>query len=438
LLAEFGKASEVGAVDVDQRKPAITIAMDVQFPSKYVGCVYSEEEVISALKTVGCAVEGTTSLKVTPPSWRVDLAHAADLVEEVARIYGYERIPSTLPSANPGFGLTHSQRLRREIARLLAASGVVEVLSYPFMGDAEFDAMRIDANDARRRTVKLANPISLQSPSMRSTLLGPLLNTAKRNAGRGHKNVAIYEIGAVVLPDGEAASSIFPTDKRPTDDQLHELNNQVPVQPWYVAGVLVGNVERGQKFSDPVQPWDWQNTIALVTNIVASANLEAEVVPALNDPWHPGRCAAIAVNGAVIGFAGELHPRVAEEFGIAVRSCAFEIDLDALAALAVPVVIANPVKTFPKATQDVALIVGKDVSVEALRSAVLRAAGDLVESAVVFDIFEGEQIGLDKKSVAISLTFRAPDRTLTDAEVLAAREAAIAAAHAEFGAIQRS
>jgi phenylalanyl-tRNA synthetase beta chain len=273
---------------------------------------------------------------------------------------------------------------------------------------------------------------------MRTTILAPLLNTAKRNAGRGHKNVAVYELGLVVLSDGPTSARILGTDVRPSDADLDALNAEVPVQPWYVGAVLSGSVERGQAFNAPAENWDWQSTIALAHRVVNTANVSTEMVATENSPWHPGRCAAIAVDGAVIGFAGELHPRVVEAFGLPTRACAFEIDLDALSRMTTGVVTAKPVFTFPKATQDVALVVDENTSVEALRKVVARAAGELLESADVFDIYVGEPVPAGKKSVAIALTFRVGDRTLTDAEVLAAREAAIAAAAEAFGAVQRA
>ena len=438
LLAEFGGAKEIGGVDVDKRPGATVINMAADYPSRRVGADFSTAEVVNALQSVGCKVSGTDTLSVEVPSWRTDLIGSAELSEEVVRLCGYERIPSTLPSAPPGLGLTHSQRLRRDVARLLAEAGVVEVLSYPFMGDADLDAMRIEASDARRNAVILANPITSESPAMRTTILAPLLNTAKRNAGRGHKNVAVYELGLVVLSDGATTARILGTSARPSDAELAALNAEVPVQPWYVGAVLSGAVERGQAFNAPSENWDWQSTIALAQRVVNAANASAEVVATVNEPWHPGRCGAIAVDGAVIGFAGELHPRVVEAFGLPARACAFEIDLDALALMSSGVVAAQPVFTFPKATQDVALVVDEATPVESLRRIVEKAAGDLLEKAEVFDIYIGEPVPAGKKSVAIALTFRVGDRTLTDAEVLAAREAAIAAAAEAFGAIQRA
>ena len=186
LISEFGGAVELGAIDVDNRKPAASIQMAADFPARYVGADFTADETKAALLSVGCEVVGSDMLTVTPPTWRTDIKGSADLAEEVARLCGYDRIPSVLPRANAGLGLTNVQRLRRQVSRQLASAGLVEVLSYPFVGTAELDLMQIPAGDSRRNLVELANPISAEQPAMRTTLLAPLLGTMKRNLGRGH------------------------------------------------------------------------------------------------------------------------------------------------------------------------------------------------------------------------------------------------------------
>ncbi len=435
LLSELGGATEIGAIDIDQRQPLVTITMPADFPARYVGADYTNDEVLEALINVGCIVEGSETLNVTVPSWRTDISHPADLAEEVARLCGYDRIPSVLPRASAGLGLTPEQRLRRAISRNIASAGLVEVLSYPFMGAADFDALGLDAEDPRRVTLKLANPISLEQPSMRTTILGPLLGTFKRNLGRGHVNVAIFEIGMVVLSDGSSpAAAQLSTEHRPSDTELAELNAAVPVQPTYVGGLLAGAVELGAPVLSEADTWDWQRTLALVAGAAAEAGVAVTFVPAEQAPWHPGRCAAVAVGDSVVGFAGELHPRVIENNGLPARSCAFEFDLTAIAALAHGPVVATPVRTFPRASIDLAFVLAEETSADDVKAEIVSAAGDLLESVALFDVYQGAQVEAGQKSLAYALEFRAADRTLTDAEIFEVRDRVIAACANKFGA----
>ena len=435
LLSELGGSREVGAIDVDNRSPLKTVRMAVDFPARYVGADYSNDEVLTALTQVGCVIEGDDQLVVTIPSWRTDITHQADLAEEVARLCGYDRIPSVLPRATAGLGLTAEQRLRRAVSRNIAQAGLVEVLSYPFVGVADFDAMNLPAEDSRRVTVQLANPISLEQPAMRTTILGPLLNTFKRNLGRGHTNVAIFELGMVVLSDGQALHARqLPTNVRPTDADLEALNAAVPVQPTYAGAVLAGAVERGDATLVSDAQWNWQRTLGVVAGAAQEAGVAVDFVPGDSAPWHPGRCAAIVVGASVIGFAGELHPRVIENYGLPARTCAFEFDVTALAALAAGPTVATPVRTYPRAAIDLAFVVDIALEAQALKATITELGGELLESVTLFDVYEGAQVGEGQKSLAFALEFRAADRTLTDVEVFEVRDRVVEACGQKFGA----
>lgn len=428
LLSEFGSAKEVGAVEVDIRKKASVISTPANFASKRVGVDYTSSEVVKSLELVGCQVKVVKDdLEISVPSWRPDLQRAEDLSEEVARINGYDRIPSIVPQAVAGNGLSHLQRFRRSVSRMLSENGLVEVLSYPFMSETEFDQMRIPATDGRRVATSLLNPLSAEQPLMRTTILGPLLSTARRNVGRGHSNVAVYELGLIVLPvDGEKAE-ILPVSNRPTDEELAKLNDAVPVQPWYVGAVLCGDREIGEPLLSDNVIWDWQKTISLATEIVSLNNVTASVLQTEQAPWHPGRCAAIVMGNNIVGFAGELHPRVVENFGLPARSCAFELDVEAIAFLNQDVVAADRIKTFPLARIDLAFVVDQKMPVSVIKRAIELADIAELESIELFDVYHGEQVPNGSKSVAFSLTFRALDRTLTDAEIAELRSQAIAA-----------
>jgi phenylalanyl-tRNA synthetase beta chain len=376
---------------------------------------------------------------VTPPSWRGDLADPADLTEEVARLDGYDRIPSVLPVAPPGSGLTPGQRRRRTVARALAEAGYVEALCYPFVGEAAWEAFALAADDPRRDTVRLANPISEEQPSLRTTLLPPLLATLRRNLGRipdGARDVALYEVGLVFHPRGGTGATPprMGVDARPPAEQLAAAEAFVPGQPWHVAVVLAGDREPAG-WCGSGRAADWADAVDAARTVVAAAGVPGERVavrPAAYPPWHPGRCAEVLVDGAVVGHAGELHPAALSALELPRRSCAMELNLDAL-----PLPGAAPAprfSTYPPALIDVALLVDERVPAAEVRAALVAGAGELLESLRLFDVYTGAQLGQGRKSLAYKLTFRAPDRTLTVDEAVAARDRAVAEAASRLGA----
>ncbi len=209
LLVEHGGGRSGPVSDVDRRAPVPPIRMPADLPARVVGVPYTGEQVEQTLTMIGCRVSVSVPvpgvLTVVPPSWRPDLRVGVDLAEEVARLRGYDAIPSVLPIAPAGRGLTHGQRARRSVARALAEHGLVEVLSYPFVSPAVHDAFGLDAADPRRTALRLANPLSDEQPQLRTSLLPPLLDTLRRNIGRGHTDLGLFEIGLVVRPDAAAA-----------------------------------------------------------------------------------------------------------------------------------------------------------------------------------------------------------------------------------------
>ncbi|KXK60130.1 phenylalanine--tRNA ligase subunit beta [Micromonospora rosaria] len=457
LLAEHGGGT-VGEqiLDLDHVAPRTPVVLPADLPSRRVGVRYPTERVVDILAQVGCVVTraadrlaedagsvGTSVgdaevLTVTPPSWRPDLTDPADLVEEVVRLDGYDRVPSVLPTAPPGRGLTARQRRRRAIARSLADQGYVEVLSQPFVAPQLADQLGLPADDPRRPAVRLANPLSEQEPLLRTTLLGPLLEAARRNLGRGLRDLALYEIGTVFHPRPDAgAPPAMGVDRRPTDAEFAAADAVVPAQPQHVAVVLTGDVEPAGWWG-PGRQAGWADAIEAGRAVLAAAELPAgriEVRAADHAPWHPGRCAELLVDGVVVGHAGELHPAVLAGLELPRRTCAMELDLDALPAA--PTVPAPGVSGFPPALIDVALVVDESVPAEQVQRALVEGAGELLEDVRLFDVYVSEQVGAGRKSLAYKLTFRAPDRTLTVEEAVAARDTAVARAAARHGATLR-
>jgi len=420
----------------DWSPPAVRIAVDL--PDRTAGVQYPDGATVRRLTQIGARVEsgpGEGVLTVTPPSWRPDIVQPADLVEEVLRLEGLEVIPSVLPNAPAGRGLTASQRRRRAVGKSLALSGYVEVLPTPFLPAGIFDQWGLAPDDQRRATSSVLNPLEADRPHLASTLLPALLEALSRNVSRGFGDVALYSVAQVVHPHAETrAVELIPTDRRPTVEEIATLNRSLPAQPVHVALVLAG-------LREPRGPWgpgrcvEAADAFEAVRVIARACSVDVTLRSVQLLPWHPGRCAEVIVDGRVVGHAGQLHPAVIERSGLPKGICAVEIDLDAI-----PIVEVQPaprVSPFPAVLQDVSLVVATDVSAQAVIDAARLGAGDLLEDVALFDVYTGPQIGEGKKSLTLALRFRAPDRTLTEDEASAARDAAVAAAAEECGAVQR-
>ncbi|WP_030616305.1 phenylalanine--tRNA ligase subunit beta [Streptomyces sclerotialus] len=442
LVLLAGGTAEAGVTEIVAPSAPRSITIPANHPDKVAGVTYGRETVVRRLQQVGCDVYGQDELVVTVPSWRPDLTDPNDLAEEVIRLEGYENLPSTLPTPPAGRGLTERQRLHRRAGRALAGAGYVEALNYPFIGETVLDQLGIEADDPRRRTVKLANPLSDEEPSLRTTLLPGLLSALRRNDGRGSHDLALFETGLVFRPTGdEKPAARLPVDRRPTDAEIAALNGALPEQPRRAAVVLAGAREQAGWWGKG-RPATWADAVEAGRLVAREAGVELIVRQDQHAPWHPGRCAALlaVVDGeeVLVGNAGELHPRVVKALGLPERTCAMEIDLDRLERAGGGTVPAPRISTFPVATQDVALIVDSAVPAADVESALRAGAGDLLEDLRLFDVFTGEQLGEGKKSLAYALRFRAPDRTLKADEASAARDAAVAAAVERTGASLRA
>ncbi|QEU84815.1 phenylalanine--tRNA ligase subunit beta [Streptomyces viridosporus] len=460
LVLLAGGTAEAGVTEVVAPTAPRTLTIPVDHPDRVAGVAYGRETVVRRLQEVGCDVVGNTAawnapsgsgvreaggkdeLIVTVPSWRPDLTDPNDLAEEVIRLEGYENLPSTLPRPPAGRGLTGRQRLHRRIGRALAGAGYVEAPNYPFIAEQVFDQLGLDADDPARRVVKLTNPLSDEEPALRTSLLPGLLGALRRNDGRGSHDLALFETGLVFLPGEEQRTAVrLPVDRRPTDEELAGLNAALPEQPRHVAVVLAGAREQAGWWGKG-RPADWADAVEAARTVAREAGAELVVRKGRYGPWHPGRCAELVVTAdgteQVIGHAGELHPGVLKTLGLPARTCAMELDLDALEQVGDDTPQAPGISTFPVATQDVALVVDASVPASDVETALREGAGELLESIRLFDVYENaEQLGEGRKSLAYALRFRAGDRTLTVDEASAARESAVALAGERTGAVLR-
>jgi phenylalanyl-tRNA synthetase beta chain len=419
----------------DWSLPPIPISADL--PDRTAGVSYRPGTTARRLTQIGAAVtaDGET-LTVTPPSWRPDLLQPADLVEEVLRLEGLELIPSVLPSAPAGRGLSADQRRRRAIGKSLALSGYVEVLPTPFLPAGVFDAWGLPADDERRHTTELLNPLEADRPHLATTLLPGLLEALARNVSRGIVDVALFAIAQVVQPTAQTKSvGLIPVDRRPTDEEIAGLDASLPYQPRHVAAVLTG-------LREPRGPWgegrrvEAADAFEAVRIVARASGVDVVLRAAQYLPWHPGRCAEVLVGDVAVGHAGQLHPAVIERSGLPAGTCAVELNLDAI-----PIVQALPaprVSPFPAVFQDVNLVLDADASAQEVEDAVRAGAGELLEDIRLFDIYTGPQIGEGRKSLTFALRFRAADRTLTEDEASAARDAAVRCAAERLGAVLRT
>ena len=431
LLTAHSSAQHVATVVDGEPIYAPLVTIDPAYVSKTLGFEIPAKKVAEVLRVIGCDVD-EKSFTIDPPSWRADLLTAADFTEEVARMIGYDKIPSVLPPRPLHATLTPTQKRRRAVATMLANRGLAEVQTFPFTNQAIIDSMGFVGE--RAATYKVANPMSEEFPLMRVHLVPGLIEVAQRNISRGAKDFAIFEMGSIFRSSQKLVPAISPDlSKRPGQKIIDEIFASVPPQGYHVAGLFVGKTEN-ENWQGKARAYNWQDAIAYAQDVLALCNLEWTVARSDLAPWHPGRCAELIVNGKAVAHAGELHPRIVAAYGLPERSVAFAVALGALpdSALVRP----TTVGTMPAAVQDVALIVESTVSAADVEGALRAGAGDLLESITLFDRYD--KIGDGKISLAFTLVFRAQDRTLTGEEVSAMREAATAVAAAKFGAVVRT
>ena len=464
LLVQYGGGHADPAVfDLNNLPEPTSYEFALSDAERLTGVAYAPERVRQLLEEVGCTIKGIDDERVlvTPPSWRPDLTGAAHFVEEIARLDGYDNIPSVLPTAPAGTGLTLAQRARRLVAQGLAHAGLTQVESYPFVSDS-FDRQGMKEDDPRRQAVKLRNPLADDAPLLRTSVLDTLLDVAARNCARGIPSVAIYEVAKVVHSQGVVPTGLISAERRPSDEQLAALEAGTPLQPWHVGAVLAGQALPAGILSAQ-RSFDWADAVQAVRSIADQLGVRIEVTrawlaqptthkgprlpeaatdPAEVAPFHPGRVARIFARKGKdfveLALAGELSPKTCKAFGLPARSCAFELDVDALITLISdePLQV-KPVSTYPAAKEDLALVVANDLPVSRVEQVIRQAAGALIEDLSLFDVYEGDQVPEGFRSLAFSLRLRASDHTLTPDEVQKVRADIIAKAEKVLGATLR-
>lgn len=440
LLVELaGGTADESITDAGTAPETRSIFLPADFPAKLIGLDFTEEQITGTLTDLGADVEKADGgFRVVPPSWRTDLETREDLTEEIIRLVGYDKIPSTLPVAPPGRGLTRVQQQRRRLLQSLAASGMTEVLSYPFVTEADNNTFGTPVAGEERPAVKLANPLSAEFGYLRTSVLPGLFDVAKRNLSRGFRDLALYESALVFLPgEQNGTESIPPLGVRPSEEVLDGLYNGIPDQPLHI-GVLFTGHESPAGAGHTPRAWDWADAVDTARLMGDVLGVELVISQGEHQAFHPGRTARISLrSGETVGYAGELHPKLLAARDMPARTVALELNADALFDAAPDVIVAKEISTFPATTQDVALIVAAEIPAESVLETLREGAGDLLEDIALFDVYTGKGIDEGQKSLAFALRFRAPDRTLTADEASESRAAAVALAAERFGAVQR-
>jgi phenylalanyl-tRNA synthetase beta chain len=441
LLVELCGAKLVpGTIDVTAEiPPAPRLRLRGERVEGLLGMRIEQPDQVAYLERLGFGVEadGDDLTVEVPPDRHYDVTREVDLIEEVARVHGLdEHLPSTLPGqAGQAGGLRRDQRLRRRAEDALRDLGFDEVVGWSFTDPGETARLRIPADDPRAESVTISNPLSEDQSVMRTTLLGSLLGAAQGNLARDAEHVSLFESARVYLnhpPTGLFVAS--------------EATNR-PVGA--LAGVFAG--ERGASFVEvhrlgalavgPLAPRSWRGggepadffaLKGVLEGLAGRLGVALACEPAVEPFLHPGRAATVRIGGAGIGWIGEVHPLVCRGWDLE-AAVGFELDMAPLVdAASAGGETFEDVTTFPAVRQDLAVVVPGDISATRVREAVLTGGGELLRAAEIFDLYEGEQLGEGRKSLALRLEFRAPDRTLTDDEVAARRES-IAAELSEVG-----
>jgi len=436
LLVRFGGGT-IDALGMSQ--PSVAEPEAISFPphdaAALIGVEYSDDEVRSTLELIGATVHpGSGAWTVTPPPWRPDLVDAPSLIEEVARITGYDRIPSVLPTAPPGRGWTRDQAARRRLANTLAAGGLTEVLAYPFQSVATIERFEPGAT-----AVRLANPLDPQAPFLRRTLLPGLIETARRNLSRGLTDLAVFEIGVVFRPDAGVAygtAELPPGAVELAPDVIESLTSGLPPQPRRIGILFLGDVVAKQPGVAAV-PAGLADALDAVAQVGLALAADIRPVAGSHPALHPGRTAELRVGDTLVGVAGELLPSLAREHDLPGVVAVAELDYEALLAVGATEVAARPIGTLPAATQDVSLVMSADIPAADVRETIVEGAGELLEDARLVDDYRGPGVPEGAKSLTFALRFRAPDRTLTAAEATQAKLAGVALAGERFGAALR-
>lgn len=435
LIVEHAGGAVAGGSDTYPSPPERpVIRLSPAAVQRHLGVGLDAASQTDLLERIRCTVdrdaEASTAdgdLRITPPVWRPDLLLPVDLHEEIARLYGYDRLPARMPSAGDAGGLEPSYAGRRAVRRALAGGGWTEALTFPFVADDDADRLGLPADDRRRRAIPLVNPLSQEESVLRTSMLPGLLRAVRRGVGRQVTDLALFEVGHVFLP---ATTDDPGADGGPDDVAL-------PAEPTMLGLVACGRFEadRFDRAGRSADLFDLLGAVDLVRTVLGLPPLDA--APTEEAPYHPGRAASLRMGGELLGTVGELHPRVCDVWQLPRRTVAGEVRLDPLVAQGVVAPVGTAPSPLPGLRFDVAVEVDEDVPAAAVERAVRRGAGARLTSLTLFDEYRGAPLAAGRKSLAWRVALDDAETQLSDAHESATIDAIDAAVREEVGGALR-
>ncbi len=407
LVEELGCGQIVpGIVDCyPNKRESWELSYSPEWINKFLGTDISEEEMQRTFERLEMKVDPVQH-KVVVPTFRPDLEAQADLAEEVARFYGYDKIQPTLASGTPTVGKkTYSQNITTLVKDTMIAEGLCEAMTYSFESPKVFDKLLIPADSPLRRTVTISNPLGEDFSVMRTVSINGILNSLSTNYNRRNESAGLFEVAKVYLPKS------LP---------LTELPDEVPTLTVGMYGKM-----------------DFYDLKGIVEHLMSVLGIgdKAEYEAETGLSWmHPGRTASVTINGKKVGYLGELHPAVAKNYEIGTKAYLTVLNMEELIDASNLVSVYQPLPKFPAITRDIAMLVKEDVTVKQIADEIRKNGGAYLESATLFDVYQGEQIEAGYKSVAYSISFRSADRTLADTDVAEAMQAILDGLAKELGA----
>ncbi len=402
-----------GIVDVYPGKQPLT---EIQLRPERVNFVLGTEIESTTMEEIltrlGFDVETSGRVyRVTVPTFRSDITREIDLIEEIARVYGYDNIPTTLPKGDiPVPAPDRKVEVRRRIKQFLLAAGMMEAVNYSFSDPNSFDKIRFTTDNPLRNASPLQNPLSPEMSVLRTTLLPGLLDNAQRNRNHQIDTIALFEIGSVFIRNGGQQ------------------------EPERVSGVLAGQVGDGVS-SNPYRHPDFYDIKGLVEGVLEVCGVSDYTLQKTDAPtFHPGRNAAVLFDGRQIGIFGEAHPEVLENYDLPYKAYLFELDMEALTDTAIFAKRFEPISVYPKVERDLAIVVDKETLSDMPTELIYKTGGEWVESVRLFDVYEGEQVPEGKKSLAYAITYLSASETLTDKAVNALHDKIVKRLNQELGA----
>ena len=405
-LVELLGAGQVvdGVIDILNHVPHPTVLqLRAEKINALLGTDVPQAEMVSILRKLGFTVEGD---QVTVPSWRGDVAHYSDLAEEVARFHGYNRIPVTLMRGETTLGgYSAPELLEKRLGALCRSLGHSEIITYSFISPAYYDKIRLHADDRRRDSLKIMNPLGEDTSILRTTVLPSMLEILSRNYNFRNRSARLYELGRTYFRRADGMA-----------DEPKVLS--------------LGAYGGGMDF------FTLKGAVEAVLADLRAVDVTYQAVGD-NPSYHPGRCALVYVGGTEVGVFGQIHPLVAKNYGVDEEIYCAELSFDALFQAQGPEAQYRPLPKFPAVTRDIAVVCGAEIPVATLQACIRRGAKGLVKEVALFDIYTGSPIPAGKKSVAFNLTLRAEDRSLTAAEADEDVGSVLALLEQELGAVLR-